>query len=462
MAYQPTLESLAAHPVPDWFHDAKFGIFVHWTVSSIPAFAPANKTGIGEVDLGDAESVARMFKHTPYAEWYWNSISIDGSPAQRHHRETYGADYAYDNFVPRFMDLARGCDLDAWADLFARAGARYVVFVTKHHDGFLLWPSRHPNPHRSGWQSERDFVGELTHAVRARGLRMGLYYSGGIDWTFHGLPIDNLEHFFSAIPQSPAYARYADAHWRELIERYEPAVLWNDIGYPEAANPAQLFADYYNRIPDGVVNNRFQLGAGAGGEHHDFVTPEYAVMERIWDGKWEATRGIGGSFGYNRAEPEEYLMTADAIIHLLVDVVSKNGNLLLNVGPTADGVIPWAQASRLLAVGWWLRTNGAAIYGTRPWVRAEGRTAGGLDVRFTCTDSSVYAIVLGAPSSTEVVVEHLQLQPGTVVQLLGETQPLPCRQSAEHTVVTLPQPLPPAPAYAFRIAPKPGAGLSAE
>jgi len=448
--YQPTLESLAAHPVPDWFNDAKFGIFVHWSVSSIPAYAPPNKKGIGEVNLSDAEQVAWMFKNTPYAEWYWNSISIGGSPAQRHHGETYGADYAYSEFVPQFMQLARGCDLDAWADLFARAGARYVVFVTKHHDGVTLWPSRHPNPFHRGWQSERDFVGELARAVRARGMRMGLYYSGGIDWTFHGLPIDDLASFLNSIPQSEEYARYADAHWRELIDRYEPAVLWNDIGYPEKAEPARLFADYYNRFPDGVINNRFMLGAGEGGQHHDFVTPEYAVLDRILARKWESTRGIGGSFGFNRAEPEECLLTAEEIVHMIVDVTSKNGNLLLNVGPTANGVVPWAQASRLLAVGDWLRRNGEAIYGTRPWRRADGRTAAGTSVRFTSSKGYLYAVVLGAAHG-EVVLENLPIPAGSEVRLLGYGAPLRSQARGADLAVTLPGDLPTGPAFTLRL-----------
>jgi alpha-L-fucosidase len=451
MAYQPTLDSLATHRVPDWFHDAKFGIFVHWSVSSIPAFAPPNRKGIGEIDLGNAESVAWLFKNTPYAEWYWNSISIDGSPAQRHHRETYGADYAYDNFVPQFLQQARGCDVEAWADLFVRAGARYVVFVTKHHDGFLLWPSKHPNPHRRGWQAERDFVGELTRAVRVRGMRMGLYYSGGIDWTFHGLPIDSLASFLGAIPQSEAYARYADAHWRELIARYEPAVLWNDIGYPEKAAAARLFADYYNRMPDGVVNNRFMLGAGEGGQHCDFVTPEYAVLDRILEQKWESTRGIGGSFGFNRAEPDDYLLTAEEIVHMIADITSKNGNLLLNVGPAANGLVPWAQASRLVAVGDWLRCNGEAIYGTRPWRKADGRSADGAAVRFTQRDSYVYAIVLAQPSGNEVVLEDLRPAGATEIRLLGYGAPLRWQQRSAHVAVELPGDLPTGPAYALRL-----------
>lgn len=454
MPYDPTLSSLSTHPVPDWFHDAKFGIFVHWSVSSIPAYAPPNKAGIGEVDLGNAEQVAQLFKNTPYAEWYWNSINIEGSPAQEHHRRTYGADYPYENFVPQFVEHARGADVEAWADLFARAGARYVVFVTKHHDGFMLWPSRHPNPHRRGWHSQRDFVGELTRAVRARGMKMGLYYSGGIDWTFHGLPIDSMPTFLGSIPQSEEYSRYADAHWRELIERYEPAVLWNDIGYPEKAEPARLFADYYNRLPEGVVNNRFMLGAGEGGQHHDFVTPEYAVLDRILERKWESTRGIGGSFGFNRAEPEDHLLTAEEIVHMIVDVTSKNGNLLLNVGPTANGAVPFAQASRLLAVGWWLRLNGEAIYGTRPWKRADGHTDDGTAVRYTRKGDTVYAIVLGPPRGQEVVLPELQPGIGGQVHLLGYGEPLRWQARGSGSAIELPGDLRCGPGFVLRLTPQ--------
>ncbi len=455
MAYQPTLESLTTHPVPDWFHDAKFGIFVHWSVFSVPGFALPNKKGVGEVDYLNAESVARYFKNTPYAEWYWNAISIADSPAQRYHRETYGAGYGYEEFVPQFMRLARGCDLEAWAGLFARAGARYVVFVTKHHDGFLLWPSAHANPHRRAWQSERDFVGELTRAVRARGMRMGLYYSGGIDWTFRRLTIDSVETLIESIPQTPEYARYADAHWRELIARYEPAVLWNDIGYPEKAAPAHLFADYYNRIPDGVVNNRFQLGAGEGGQHCDFVTPEYIVLDDIQEKKWEANRGIGGSFGFNRAEGDDTLLTAGEIVHLIADVTSKNGNLLLNVGPTANGFVPWAQSSRLVAVGDWLQRNGEAIYGTRPWRKAEGRTADNAAVRFTQARGSLYAIVLAPPARSEVVLDDLQLSGATDIHLLGYGTPLRWQQRGRQVAAELPGDLPTGPAYALRFSPAP-------
>jgi len=455
MHYEATLESLATHPVPAWFEDAKFGIFVHWTPSTIPAFAPPNKTGIGEVDLGNAQQVAEMFKNTPYAEWYWNSIKIEGSAAQRHHLATYGAGYPYENFTREFVRESAGADVDAWAELFERAGARYVVFVTKHHDGFCLWPTRHPNPHRCAWHTQRDFVGELSAAVRARGMRMGLYYSGGIDWTFHDQTIDGLASFLTCVPQSEEYASFADSHWRELIERYQPDVLWNDIGYPEKAEPARLFADYYNRQPDGVINNRFMLGAGEGGQHFDFVTPEYAVLDRVVEKKWESTRGIGGSFGFNRAEPDECLLSAAEIIHMIADVTSKNGNLLLNVGPTASGSVPAAQAERLLAVGWWLHTHGEAIYGTRPWRLPHGQTADGTAVRFTRKGEAVYAIVLGPPTASEVAFDALRLSPGSTVELMGYRGPIAWKEVDDRTIVTLPGDRRCGPAFALRFSREP-------
>jgi alpha-L-fucosidase len=234
-------------------------------------------------------------------------------------------------------------------------------------------------------------------------------------------------------------------------------VLWNDIGYPEKARPAHLFADYYNHIPDGVVNNRFMLGSGEGGQHYDYVTPEYQVFDRILEQKWECTRGIGGSFGFNRAEPEADLLTADDIVHLIVDVTSKNGNLLLNVGPTANGLVPWAQATRLLAVGDWLRRNGEAVYGTRPWRTAEGRTGDGSPVRFTQRGGYLYAIVLAQPVGTNLVLEDLTIANGNEVWLLGYGTPLPWQQRGTRLAIELPGDMLTGPAYTLRFAPGGGA-----
>ena len=171
MSYEPTLESLQRHTVPDWFHDAKLGIFIHWGLYSVPAWAP-NAGELGEVIAEGGWD--KWFAENPYAEWYMNSMRIAGSPSQRHHLETYGPDFGYRDFVPMFNEATQEWDPGAWAELFRQAGARYVVLTTKHHDGFLLWPSEHPNPFQENYYARRDLVGQLTAAVRKQGMEMGL------------------------------------------------------------------------------------------------------------------------------------------------------------------------------------------------------------------------------------------------------------------------------------------------
>ena len=436
-------------PLPRWFDDAKLGIFVHWTAAAVPAFAPVTDDPF---NLAAVHGWEHAMAHSPYVEWYQNSLAIEGSPVWQHHRECYG-DLPYDAFVAQFTAGHRGWDPQPWAELFHAAGARYVVLVTKHHDGVLLWPSDHPNPHKQGWMSPRDVVGELSDAVRAQGLRFGTYYSGGLDWTFGGLPMTDFSRLLTAIPQSPEYLSYADAHWHELIERYEPCVLWNDIGYPAAADLDALFSSYYDRVPDGLVNNRFDwLRQTAGQVQCDFITPEYSTAAPADGKKWESTRGIGTSFGYNREEVESDYLSVDALVRMFVDIVARGGNLLLNVGPTGDGVIPLAQAERLLALGWWLRANGPAIFGTRPWTRAEGTTADGIDVRFTASDEAVHAIVLGTPTSASVELLDVPVAPGSTVELLGHTAPLGWEATSGGSLrVTLPGRPAESPAIALRI-----------
>ena len=340
--------------------------------------------------------------------------------------------------------------MEAWADLFAAAGAHYVVPVTKHHDGFLMWQSEIENPHRSGWMAERDHIGELAEAVRRRGQRFGVYYSGGLDWTFSPPPIDSLLAMMQAIPNSPEYCEYATAHVRELIERFSPSLLWNDIGWPRSLDPNDTFTHYYDRVPDGIVNDRFDIVAVSQGRlHSDIATPEYSTKASS-DRKWEVCRGIGRSFGYNRMETEATMPSVDELVWMLVDIVGRGGNLLLNVGPTADGQIPIAQAARLTALGWWLRVNGSAIYGTRPW-RAPVLTANdGRAVRCTTNGSTVFACVQGAPSG-DLRVPGLAVQEGSVIRMLGNDRPLPHRMSGDALVVTLADHQPPAPATVFAI-----------
>src|ERR1700722_5093512 len=378
--YEPTLESLNSHPLPQWYADAKLGIFVHWGLYSVPGWAPLSHP---EHDFRNIDYI----KNNPYAEWYYNVMRIDGSPTQAYHREHYGAGYNYYNFAPSFDQQSMKWKPEQWASIFHDAGARYVVLTSKHHEGFTLWPSSIPNPTlpKDRQHATRDIVGELTTAVTNHGMRMGLYYSGGYDWTFVPGPIRVQADYQAVKPQSEAYGKYAEAQILELIARYHPAVLWNDIDWPKSGHPLQIMADYYNTVPDGVIDDRF------GVKHADFTSPEYKKVDEIQTTKGEECRGLGRSFGYNRAEGEAETIAPDELIYLLTDIVSKNGNLLLDVGPKADGTIPPVQMERLRALGAWLQQNGEAIYDTRPWKRATGKSAEGIDVRFTQKSGNLYA-----------------------------------------------------------------------
>ncbi len=464
MQYEPKYESLRSHTVPDWYHDAKLGIFIHWGLYSVPGWAPPT----GDLDKVVAEQGwEAWFKNNPYSEWYLNSLRFPDSPTRRYHRETYDEEFGYDGFVPMFEEAIGGWNPGEWASLFDSIGARYVVLVTKHHDGFALWPTGRSSPHKEGYHTGRDLVGELTTSVRERGMRMGLYYSGGLDWTFNRSVVRDLPSLYQTIPQEAEYVEYADAHWRELIERYAPSILWNDIGYPTDANLPELFAYYYNAVPEGVINDRFgqkpstqapsqgEVIGPTAAEHLDFTTPEYTFYTDIQAIKWEVCRGVGHSFGYNRAEGPQDHIPVDDLIRLLVDVVSKNGNLLLNIGPMADGTIPDLQRERLEGLGQWLRVNGEAIYGTRSWVRAEGMARDGIPVRYTRNGDALYAILLGTPLQSQLAIGGLMASPDLVINLLGTGESLDWTQDGDNLVVALPSMLEERAAHALRLTPMP-------
>lgn len=438
--YQPTLESLNQHPLPAWYADAKLGIFVHWGLYSVPGWAPLVHP---QHDFSNTDYML----NNPYAEWYLNSLRIEGSPTQSYHREHFGANYDYYNFAATFNRDTQNWNPETWARIFHDSGARYVVLTTKHHEGFTLWPSSTPNPTLPAdrQHATRDLVGDLTAAVRKEGMRMGLYYSGGYDWTFVPGPIRVASDHQSVKPQSEAYGKYVDAQMRELIKRYQPALLWNDIDYPKSGHPLDIMAEYYNAIPDGVIDDRF------GVNHSDFKSPEYQTLAKISPTKWEECRGLGRSFGYNRAEGEAETIAPDELIYLLVDIVSKNGNLLLDVGPEADGTIPPVQMSRLEALGAWLRLNGESIYGTHPWTRAEGETAGGIYVRFTQKDSALYATLLGQPKTPTITLRAVSPRSGSQIFLLGNDKPLVWSQQGSDIKINLPATLPGKYAYVFRM-----------
>ncbi len=418
--YEPKWEVLKRHPLPAWYSNAKLGIFIHWGLYSVPAWAPP--TGeLGSVDW------SKWFYQNPYAEWYLNSLRLKESKTYQHHAKTYGADYDYYRFGEAFQRESRKWQPADWASLFQSVGARYVVLTTKHHDGYTLWPSKVVNPRQKGVNSERDIVGDLSAAVRAKGMRMGLYYSGGLDWTFQDKPVSSLPTLMSNIPQTEEYAAYADAHLRELMQRYQPAILWGDIGYPKAGKIAEIFSEFYNQQPDGLVNNRF------GVEWTDFTTPEYSRYDAIVEKKWESCRGLGFSFGYNQAEGPEHVIASDKLIQLVVDIVSKNGNLLLNVGPKPDGTISDIQRDRLRELSKWIAVHGEGIFDTQPWNRASSKD-GATEVRFTRKGNAVYAFTM-TPQTGTVRIPNVWAAEGTRITQLGSGAALKHKQEARHLVV---------------------------
>ena len=481
--YEPKIKSIRKHQVPDWFHDAKFGIFIHWSLSSVPAFAA---TGQGDLsDIQEKQGPGAQFANNPYAEWYLNSLRLEGTPTQKYHRKMYGDDFLYDDFVPMFNKEIKKWDPKEWADTFKKAGAKYVVLVTKHHDGFLLWPSKYPNPNKKDYHATRDVVGELTKAVKDKGLKMGFYYSGALDWSFNENPIISIVSLLDNGPTDPEYAEYVDNHWRELIDKYEPIILWNDIGYPPKGKLYELFAYFYNRFPDGVVNDRWmripkfartilkfkpitllvewivkKMTSKEGAampepKFCDFQTPEYARFNETREKKWETTRGIGHSFGYNQFEPEDQYLTLEELIHMFVDVVSKNGNLLLNVGPMTDGRIPEIQKKLILDFGQWLEVNGEAIYGTRPWIRAEGKALNDVGVRYTQKKDALYAIVLGKSKGKVISINNLVVEEKSTIKILGIDGDLKWEQQGDILKISVTAKLPDAHAFSLKISPKP-------
>ena len=345
--------------LPDWFRDAPLGIFIHWGPYSVPAWAEPT------AELGAVPDDAGWFAHNPYAEWYFNTIRIEGSPAAEHHREVHG-DAPYDDFLDQWD--TSDFDPAAWADLFRRAGADYVVPTTKHHDGVTLWDAPGTGDRNTVHRGpQRDLVGEIATAVTEAGMRFGVYYSGGLDW--HVRPTEPLVsgedvHDLKR-PRDDEYGKYCASHVRDLIDRYSPDVFWNDIGWPdenfhfEEGGLGELLEHFYSQRPEGLINDRF---AGA---HQDFVTTEYQAGEIPEGQAWENCRGVGLSFGYNQVEgAEQYMSGAQAVRHV-VDAVSKGGRVLLNVGPRADGSLHELQVAALESLGEFMAEHKAHLAGSR-------------------------------------------------------------------------------------------------
>lgn len=478
--YAPTWESVGTHPLPDWYDDAKLGIFLHWGLYSVPGWAPQ----VADIQqLLKTKGPADMLRDNPYAEWYLNTSRLAGSPTWHHQRDTYGPDATYDDFVAPFDEGTAAADMAAIADVCRGAGAGYVVLTTKHHDGFCLWPTALEHPRKGRYHARRDIVGDLRKAVLDAGMRMGLYYSGGYDWPYNDALLENPADSFLAVPHTPDYRHYAAAHISELITRYQPSVLWNDICWPAGGDLAELFAEYYNAVPDGVINDRWiqppahrgivtdslaRLGGNLlqrlwplipedrksltfpASHHYDIRTPEYAQFDSIQDKKWESTRGVGHSFGANRNEREEDIVTATELVRSFVDIVAKNGNLLVGIGPDQYGRFPGEQLVPLRGLGHWLRHNGDAVFGTRPWHIAQTTTTEGGAIRLTQRDGAVNAVLLDV-SAPEFGIRGIDATDVTEVRMPALGEPVDWRVSDSMLHVRLPERLPVSPAHVLTL-----------
>jgi alpha-L-fucosidase len=392
--YEPTWESIDTRPVAPWFSEAKFGIFIHWGVYSVPAYRPP------------AEGNWRG----NYAEWYGPDVMYKPWRNDSFHIKNYGKDFAYRDFANLFR--AELWNPSQWAEMLKNSGARYVVLTTKHSDGFCLW--RTSDTVSKGWNAFetgpcRDLVEELTRAVKTHGMKMGFYYSwleyenmDSTEWphdpalaaerTGYYIPREVFEKYTIG---DKAYVDHCHNQIKELLDRYKPDILWADAAWDRPSDywrSRELLAWIFNESAVKetiVINDRWD---NTGKKHGGYVTTEYGTgTESLENNRpWEECQGMGWSFGYNRAENLEQYQTAKQLIELLVKTVSAGGNLLLNIGPAADGTIPVIMQQRLEEIGKWLGVNGEAIYGTKPF-RNPGHHP--QSVYFTCKDNSLYAIV---------------------------------------------------------------------
>ncbi|HOJ67847.1 MAG TPA: alpha-L-fucosidase [Candidatus Hydrogenedentes bacterium] len=405
--YQPTWESLDKRPNPQWFEDAKFGIFIHWGVYSVPSWGPKGK----------------------YSEWYWHDMQDPNGETWKFHVKTYGEKFKYQDFAPMFK--AELYDPNQWADVFARSGAKYVVCTSKHHEGFSMWP----DPNNWNWNAmdigpHRDLLGELVEAVRARGLRMGFYYS--------------FYEWFNPLYRSDVH-RYVDQYMlpqmKDLVTRYKPDIFWPDGEWEHPSKvwrSTEFLAWLFNESPapkDIAINDRW--GKDCRDRHGGFATPEYEFREKngllTGKGLFEECQGMGRSFGYNRNEtPDEY-RSATELLHLLIGTVARGGNLLLDIGPGADGRIPDIMQERLLEMGQWLQVNGDAIYATDRWADAPEME----HVKFTRKGDSFYAICLQWPGRNLSIPNTLGAKEAAAV-MLGMEGDLAVSVTGDRIDITMP------------------------
>ena len=468
-AFAPTWDSLTKHSAPGWFEDAKFGIYFHWGPYSVPAFDN---------------------------EWYSRNLYIEGQVANQYHKLVYGppSKFGYKDFIPLFR--AEKFNPDEWADLFRKTGAKFAGPVTEHADGFSMWDSQVNQWNAARMGPSRDVVGEMSRALRNQGMRFistfhhqwlwGWYptvdksvdasdpkYAGLYGPPAPGSPFDFAKPWSTLAPPTPEFQATWAAKVKEVVDKYHPSLIYFDsrLNIIDESRLTELFAYYYNQAERWgeevtVTYKEKDLPPGVG-----LLDIERGRLSETPSFKWLTDDAIDWNSWCHVQNP--HYKSADRIVDELVDIVSKNGNLLLDITPTAEGVIPAAVVERLLAIGHWLDVNGEAIYGTRPWkVFGEGPTqvkAGmfgeekipdfvAQDIRFTTRWKTLYAIALGWPGTPDLLINSLNtkkqlLAKGEIahISLLGSDAKLTWQHGEDGLRIGLPPEKPGAFAYAFKI-----------
>ncbi len=473
--YTPDWRSLRTHQTPQWFRDAKFGIYTHWGIYSVPAIGPN-------------------------VSWYPHNMYRKGTSQYDDHVKTYGdpAKFGYKDFIPMFT--AERFDPDEWAELFKKAGARFAGPVAEHHDGFPMWDTAYGDWNAAKMGPKRDVVGELEQAIRAQNMKYMVAMHHAENWWF-------FPHWFPDYDTAnPEYAGlYGEAHnrdlsikpeewergkewamqdlpnkaflerWKarlfEVVDKYTPDYIWFDFGlkFIHEAYKQDFLAYYYNKekewgrevvvsykwdnLPPGTALVDIELGRMAEQTYFEWIT--------------DTTVDDGEAWGYMK---DARYKSVTELVQYLVDNVSKNGYMLLNVGPKPDGQIPEEAQSILEGIGKWLEVNGEAIYDTVPWHQAgEGPTKtkiegafgdtkekliySGEDFRFTVKDNALYAISMALPAKDFIITSLKDAYPGHIqdVQMLGVDQPLQWKMTAQGLLIERPDTLPCEHAFVFKI-----------
>jgi alpha-L-fucosidase len=437
--WKPTWESLDQHKAPEWFLDAKLGVMLNWGMHSVPAW--------------DRKRGGAM-----YPDAYGVAMYTDDS-VRAHHAQHWGADFQWDDFVPLFK--AESYDPNALVQLFERAGARYVITMSKHHDGVAWWDSQWTKRNFVQMGPKKDLLTPLTAAARKRGLKVVLYFCyeewatamlgqddkpcyRQWDWGtyagMHPLTPDSRRRVSGNIPVRNYYDQYMTPLVKEMIDRFDPDALWQDGEWAtptEILRSRELVAYFYNQAvgrKEVYVNDRY--GKGTRDKHGDVFDSEYNTSQS-YTHSWEECQGISQSFAYNYEDNEESLGQPTRLVHMFIDIVSRNGNLAIIGGPKASGVYPENVVRRVVALGAWLKVNGEGIYATRvlpPYQEGSIRYTRSKDGKFA------YAICKQWPGK-RLALKGVRAEEGASITMLGAPEPLAWQQDDQGLTIAIPETL---------------------